>query len=951
MLTDPRSPRRDLGPASPIEPEAAGHSDHSHHGRSGPWPYPPAGDITATTASCGVSEVCVPCELQRWSASAVGHHDHPYPCACSISSSSGSAAGWSCSAGHRQPLRAHPRDHREPDGPWTVQQIRNLLMDLGDRAAGFRFLVRDRAGQFTASFDALLDGAGIEGRENPAPKPSCERLCRKVRAHRRTEVTDRMLIVGQRHLRTILDEYAAHYNGRRPHRSLLLRPPGPTISPPAFPSSESNAGLSSAVSSTSMSGPRRSPGQGQWPSSGTPQVEGMTREEAARLAALHFPMDADDTAALTDALGGHPLAIEHACAILRVQAGELSVREMLDALRSDAKQLFDSAPVEVQLAGLYKMLLNRIEHDPHLALAWRLLQTYAFLTPQTVVDVAGATFASTRRSSVSPGLPRAVQDQALSQGIEGLKKFALLKVCDDGFCCKMLHMHQLTHSLILGLRVEADPDVPVWRQVRRAGMQIIQTANWNGGGPLPHHLIHWTDVIAANLQFDDCKSQEDAYPDRNDIFLLHSFLLRFDRQLGDFAIDDLEHHLKLYLQSASKIGEADSVAKEPLRLELIGSGALRLKEYPKGFRSPDGPKARRFRDLTARFRRDVTQDSLDYLLHEPFIGTVWYPVDTLAAAGSSYPTAAAAEERSELADNVLAAARWQLLVAAIDYDQGEYDASEVNYSRVYEAAIKDNSLASYELASKAALRALELHLRTGSAERLEVWLDRLAAIQTNDTWLGGSHCNISWHLQVQKIHSDIKVAALLNSYNPFPSHAMEVEARGLIKDYRQIIYSMRRHTLEALIPHAEYQLGKVFVFLGELERAETRFMNARRSSQDFFGAEFGEILAEVAHIKVQSFRSSSKPGRRDDSIRRNLDRLRNIADLIAERGYSPYWEGDVGLTAWVLAEQCGDESDEAANEMRDRAETALAQVGRIDRLSRLIGTAPSRMNPAWLLAD
>ena len=41
-----------------------------------------------------------------------------------------------------------------PDGAWTVQQIRNLLLDLGDRAAEFRFLVRDRAGQFTASFDA-----------------------------------------------------------------------------------------------------------------------------------------------------------------------------------------------------------------------------------------------------------------------------------------------------------------------------------------------------------------------------------------------------------------------------------------------------------------------------------------------------------------------------------------------------------------------------------------------------------------------------------------------------------------------------------------------------------------------------------------------------------------------------------------------------------------------------
>jgi len=48
------------------------------------------------------------------------------------------------------------------DWAWTVQQIRNLLMDLGDRAVSFRFLVRDRAGQFTSAFDAVLAGAGIE---------------------------------------------------------------------------------------------------------------------------------------------------------------------------------------------------------------------------------------------------------------------------------------------------------------------------------------------------------------------------------------------------------------------------------------------------------------------------------------------------------------------------------------------------------------------------------------------------------------------------------------------------------------------------------------------------------------------------------------------------------------------------------------------------------------------
>jgi hypothetical protein len=54
-----------------------------------------------------------------------------------------------------------------PDGPWTTLQIRNLLMDLGDRAADLRFLVRDRAGQFTQSFDAVLASAGIEAVKIP----------------------------------------------------------------------------------------------------------------------------------------------------------------------------------------------------------------------------------------------------------------------------------------------------------------------------------------------------------------------------------------------------------------------------------------------------------------------------------------------------------------------------------------------------------------------------------------------------------------------------------------------------------------------------------------------------------------------------------------------------------------------------------------------------------------
>ena len=114
-----------------------------------------------------------------------------------------------------------------PGGLWTTQQIRNLLMDLGDRAGNFRFLVRDRAGQFTESFDAALACAGIEAAKIPPPSPRANSYAERFVLTARQEVIDRILIFGERHLRTILDECAAHYNGRRPHRSLQLHPPRP----------------------------------------------------------------------------------------------------------------------------------------------------------------------------------------------------------------------------------------------------------------------------------------------------------------------------------------------------------------------------------------------------------------------------------------------------------------------------------------------------------------------------------------------------------------------------------------------------------------------------------------------------------------------------------------------------------------------------------------------------
>jgi len=74
-----------------------------------------------------------------------------------------------------------------PDGPWTTQQIRNLLMDLGDRAADLRFLVRDRAGQFTEAFDAVLADAGIEAVKIPPRSPRANAYAERFVLTARTE--------------------------------------------------------------------------------------------------------------------------------------------------------------------------------------------------------------------------------------------------------------------------------------------------------------------------------------------------------------------------------------------------------------------------------------------------------------------------------------------------------------------------------------------------------------------------------------------------------------------------------------------------------------------------------------------------------------------------------------------------------------------------------------------
>ncbi len=64
-----------------------------------------------------------------------------------------------------------------PDSAWTTQAARNFLMDLGQRSASVKFLIRDRAGQFTGSFDAVCTAEGIRILASPPQAPRANAIC------------------------------------------------------------------------------------------------------------------------------------------------------------------------------------------------------------------------------------------------------------------------------------------------------------------------------------------------------------------------------------------------------------------------------------------------------------------------------------------------------------------------------------------------------------------------------------------------------------------------------------------------------------------------------------------------------------------------------------------------------------------------------------------------------
>lgn len=99
-----------------------------------------------------------------------------------------------------------------------TQQARNLMIDLGDRAANFTHLPRDRNGKFTPAFDAVFTTEGIKVRKIPPKSPNCNPHAERFVRSAREECTDNILLPDRCHAEKILTAFETHFNNHRQHQ-------------------------------------------------------------------------------------------------------------------------------------------------------------------------------------------------------------------------------------------------------------------------------------------------------------------------------------------------------------------------------------------------------------------------------------------------------------------------------------------------------------------------------------------------------------------------------------------------------------------------------------------------------------------------------------------------------------------------------------------------------------
>ncbi len=112
-----------------------------------------------------------------------------------------------------------------PNGGWVAQQARNFCMHVQESETPAKYLIRDRDTKFHSMFDAIMKSEGVTPIKLPIRSPDLNAIAERAIQSVKQECLDHFVILGEKHLNYLVDEYVAFYNTCRPHSSVSHLPP------------------------------------------------------------------------------------------------------------------------------------------------------------------------------------------------------------------------------------------------------------------------------------------------------------------------------------------------------------------------------------------------------------------------------------------------------------------------------------------------------------------------------------------------------------------------------------------------------------------------------------------------------------------------------------------------------------------------------------------------------
>ena len=122
--------------------------------------------------------------------------------------------------------------HPQPDGAWMEQVVRNLTDPVDGVLRTARHLIHDRDPLYTRRFAEILTSGGVQPVRLPPRSPNLNAYAERFVRSIKEECHDRVVPLGEGHMRRLVHEYVAHYHGERNHQGLgnrLLRRAPPPV--------------------------------------------------------------------------------------------------------------------------------------------------------------------------------------------------------------------------------------------------------------------------------------------------------------------------------------------------------------------------------------------------------------------------------------------------------------------------------------------------------------------------------------------------------------------------------------------------------------------------------------------------------------------------------------------------------------------------------------------------